>query len=165
LQAENKKLKASNLNLNLSAATSRRARTSKKAIAIQSTKSGDATETTSDDSIHHLDLVRNIMKLGQHHQLFWCVILDVSQFSRENCPEWGWDDFQVRYSSAQLQKQGPTSELFAAIPAEYHDLMALSTSSESGKNFVRHVRISVLFQSITKLCDVLICFYHSFEAR
>lgn len=89
----------------------------------------------------HLDLIRNIQKLGQHHQLFWCVILDVSQFSQDSCPDWEWDDFEVRYSSPELQKQGATAELYAAIPQEYHDLMALSTTSQSGKNFVKQVCI------------------------
>jgi hypothetical protein len=140
LQEENKTLRASNLDLNLAAASRRsRASTSKKAIAVQS--GGTTASDESSESI--LNLVHNIMKLGQHYQLFWCIILDVFQFSRENCPEWNWDDFEVRYSSPQLQKQGPTAELYMAVPEEYHDLMALSTSSESGKNFVKHVCIFI----------------------
>jgi hypothetical protein len=144
-------LKANNLDLNLAAATSRRTRVnkSKQATSGSAKSGGTNAETSSDLEVAVLDLVRNIMKLGQHHQLFWCVILDASQFLQENCPEWDWDDFEVRYSSAQSQKQGPTVELYVAIPEEYHELMALATVSESGKNFIRHVRLSGLFESKT----------------
>jgi hypothetical protein len=132
LQEENKRLKAHNLDLNLAA--TKRSRSKK---TLEPSKSGSTAETA--DNSHVLDLLHNVQKLGQHHQLFWCVILDVSQFSRESCPDWKWDDFEARYSAPEQQKQGPTAELYATIPQEYHELMALSTTSESGKNFVKQV--------------------------
>ncbi len=85
-------------------------------------------------------LVDKVHKLGRHHQLFWCIILEVPQFSREGCPKWTWDDFGTRFSTPEHQKAGPTAELYAVIPAEFHNLMALSTKSDSGKNFVKEVR-------------------------
>jgi hypothetical protein len=146
LQDENKKLKALNLDLGLAASTSKR--TSRLKKSFQPSLGSTAADTTDDssESVHLLDLVHNVQKLGQHHQLFWCVILDVSQFSRDSCPEWKWNDFEIRYSSPELQKQGPTAELYAVIPPQYHELMALSTTSESGKNFVKQV--GTLFESL-----------------
>jgi hypothetical protein len=102
------------------------------------TKASDLKKASESD-LASTNLVDILHKLGRHFQLFWCILVDVAQFSRENCPEWSWDDYQTRFSSQDQQKQGPTAELYSVVPAEFHDLMALAGKTDSGKNFVKEV--------------------------
>jgi hypothetical protein len=157
LQEENKRLKALNLDLNLAAVTTKRNRASKGGKKT----SGDAGSSDSPESASFRDLATDVQKLGQHHQLFWCVILDVSHFSPESRPDWTWDDFAIRYSTPELQKQGPCAELYAALAQAYHDFMALSATSSSKLNFVTRVRY-FLIHSPSNI-DRLIIFTYSFE--
>jgi len=138
LQEENKRLKALNLDLNMGAMTTKRGCT--KAGKKAATSGGVHVESSdSPESAGFQDFTTNVQKLGQHHQLFWCVILEVSHFSPETCPEWEWDDFEIRFSNSELQKRGPSAELYVALPQEYHDIMALAATSSSKVNFVSKV--------------------------
>jgi len=136
LEQSNKVLTAENADLHLRVASLSRRRVG---------KAGDVKKVQVTEPGFNVgsDLVDNVHKLGRHHQLFWCVILDVAQFSHEGCPAWSWEDFEVRFSTPENQKAGPTAELYAVIPAEFHDLMALSTKSDSGKHFVKEVRTQI----------------------
>jgi len=134
LQEENKRLKALNLDLNMGAMTTKRGRGTKAAKTMTTSGGGE-----SSDSPGFRDFAANVQKLGQHHQLFWCVILEVSHFSPETRPEWAWDDFEIRFSNPELQKRGPSAELYVALPQEYHDIMALVATSGSKLNFVSKV--------------------------
>jgi hypothetical protein len=139
LEQANKVLTAENadLHLQLAALSRRRGGKASDTKKGQSSKASDRMDQASPDTSSNL--VNTVHKLGRHHQLFWCVILDVAQFSRESRPTWSWEDFEARFSSPENQKAGPTAELYTVIPAEFHDLMALSTKSDSGKNFVKEV--------------------------
>jgi len=135
LQVENRRLKALNLDLNMGAVTakrSRRANAGKK-------PSGSTEPSESSEVAGYRDFAATVQKLGQHHQLFWCVLLDPSHFSPDTRPDWAWDNIAIRYSTPELQKRGPSAELYAALPQEYHDLMALSATSSSKLNFVKQV--------------------------
>jgi hypothetical protein len=141
LQEENKKLKALNLDLNMGAVTTKHSRASKAGKKVL----GDAEPSASPDSADFRDFAAKVQKLGQHHQLFWCVILDVLHFSPETRPDWAWDSFETRYSTPELQKRGPSAELHAVLPHEYHDLMALTATSSSKVNFVSKVCLFLNF--------------------
>jgi len=95
-------------------------------------------------------LITRVQKMAQHHQLFWCIILDGSHFARVHCPSWKWDDFERRYATPEDQKCGPIAELYSVIPSQYHDLMDTSNQTESaGKDFVREVSTPFVYVTIT----------------
>jgi len=146
LREENRRLKALNLDLNMGAATAKRSR---RALKAGKQPSGSAEPSESSDVVGYRDFATTVQKLGQHHQLFWCVLLDPSHFSPETRPDWAWDTIEIRYSTPDLQKRGPSAELYAAIPQEYHDLMALSATSSSKINFVKQVRHVVLIITLS----------------
>jgi len=90
-------------------------------------------------------LVTHVQKMAQHHQLFWCIILDNPHFARVHCPSWKWDDFERCYATPESQKCRPIAELFSVIPTQYHDLMDTSNQTESAeKDFVKEVSIDLL---------------------
>jgi len=137
LQKKNKLLTAENADLNLQLAVlGRRNRSNGAKTAGKKKPSPAQEESPSPGSI----LVNNTQKLGRHHQLFWCVIVEVAQFSQESRPTWKWNDYEIRYSTAENRKKGPTAELYFAIPSEYHDLMSLALRADSsGQFFVQEV--------------------------
>ena len=135
LQKKNKLLTAENADLNLQLAVLGRRNRPNGAKTAGKKKASPAQEE-SPGSI----LVNNTQKLGRHHQLFWCVIVEVAQFSQESRPTWKWDDYEIRYSTAENWKKGPMAELYFAIPSEYHDLMSLALRADSsGQFFVQEV--------------------------
>ena len=74
----------------------------------------------------------------------------MSQFLWNNCPEWGWDDFEVQYSSPQLHKQGPTVEHYVAISKEYHKLMHICYDSVTSSARVLPKRENLLSSLVTE---------------
>jgi len=143
-QQENAQLKADNASLSMRVAMLTRCRGAKKDSGWTSAVAGSnkiATESVDAGAA----LVTRVQKMAQHHQLFWCIILDNSHFARIHCPLWKWDDFERRYATPESQKCGPIAELFSVIPTQYHDLMDTSNQTESaGKDFVKEVSIHLL---------------------
>lgn len=90
----------------------------------------DSHEDSDGDYSDMEKVVAVIRKLAKYHCVVHAPSLRPSDF-RKPCPDFDYDS-PARFNDAKTTDLGPTAELYASVPIDFHDLMA--TTDSFGEN-------------------------------